>query len=232
MATTPNQAFPYPTKDDQPDPPADIRALAEALDANITASAAAVASLTDRVAALEDGTGGSGWVVIDSGSAPAGHSFTIDLTADGKFPSPPAWNQIQVLMRLDMTAPDLVLCRVNGDSDSVYRSGGAQINSTGTVEEPWHYAGNNTWAIGRTATTGTNSCTFTMYASDFNPGLMTFQSTMTRESDTDTAHEYGVAHGSLTAGKTVTSLEFLGNTTTDFVNCWWTAMGLRLEHPS
>lgn len=207
--------------------------LAEQVQAKFLTTDASLSTLEDRVAALEGGTGGSGWVVIGSGSAPAGHDFVIDLTDGGRFPEPPLWNQIEVRMRLDLTEENLVLCRINSDSSAVYRSGGYTVDADGVVEQPWSYTANTVWAIGRTATAGTNSLIFRLFASDFDPGLHTFQSTFTRESDSSSVNQIGHAHGSImSGGMTVSSLQFLGNATADFVNCWWTATGLRLTHPS
>jgi len=234
--TTVPDGFKYETNADVPGVSQRAEAgttLAEQVQAKFSTTDSSLASLEDRIAALENGTGGAGWIVIGSGSAPAGHDFTVDLTDGGRFPSPPAWNQIEVRMRLDLTADDMVLCRINGDSDSVYRSSMYSMDGTGASVNPSHSTPNNVWIIARTATAGTNSINFKMFSSDFNPGLHTFQSEFTRESDTSTASKIGQAHGSLiSGGKTVTSLQFLGNSTTDFVNCWWTAIGLRLAHPS
>lgn len=207
--------------------------LAEQVQAKFLTTDSSIADLTNRVAALEGGTGGSGWVVIDSGSAPAGHSFVIDLTDGGRFPNPPAWNQIEVRMRMDLTAEDLVVCRLNSDASAVYRSGGYSVDGAGAVEQPWNYTANTVWAIARTATAGTNSVIFRLFSSDFAPGLHTFQSTFSRESDSSSVNQIGHGHGSLmSGGMTISSIQFLGNASTDFVNCWWTATGLRLEHPA
>lgn len=207
--------------------------LAEQVQAKFADVDAAHTDLAARVSALENGTGGAGWIVIGSGSAPAGHSFTIDLTDGGRFPNPPLWNQVEVRMRMDMTAADLVVCRINADSSAVYRSGGYTVDGDGNVEEPWSYTANTVWAVARTATAGTNSMVFRLFASDFDPGLMTFQSAFTRESDSSSVNQIGHGHGSLmSGGMTVSSIQFLGNAATDFVNCWWTATGLRLAHPA
>lgn len=233
MPETPIYALRTPEPSDVPDVPSDMQDLAEDVEAELERIDNAGADLADRITALEDGTGGSGWIVIGSGSAPAGHSFTIDLTDGGRFPSPPLWNQIEIRMRMDMTAADLVVCRINSDATAVYRSGGYTVDGAGVVEEPWSYTANTVWAVARTGTAGTNSMVFRLFASDFDPGLHTFQSTFTRESDSSSVNQVGHGHGStMSGGMTVSSLQFLGNSTTDFVNCWWTATGLRLEHPS
>jgi hypothetical protein len=233
MALTPAYAFRTPDPEDVPAVPSDMQDLAEDIETELVRIDDAAADLADRVTALESGTGGSGWIVIGSGSAPAGHSFTIDLTDGGRFPSPPLWNQIEVRMRLDLTEENLVLARINSDASAVYRSGGYTVDGAGVAEEPWSYTANTVWAIGRTGTAGTNSLIFRLFASDFAPGLHTFQSTFSRESDSSSVNQIGHGHGSLmSGGMTITSLQFLGNSTADFVNCWWTATGLRLEHPA
>jgi hypothetical protein len=207
--------------------------LPEQIQAKFITTDATLASLSDRLDAIENGTGGVGWIPIAFGSAPAGHSFSVDLTDGGRFPSPPLWGAVRVTMRLDLTAADLVVCRVNGDSDAVYQSGGAMIASDGVLEEAFHYTANTVWALGRTATAGTNNLEMTIFNADVNPGLLGFQATISRQSSSPGVHQYGVATGATTSGgKTLTSLLFMGNASTDFVNAWWIAEGLRTVHPS
>lgn len=233
MPETPIYALRTPDPNDVPDVAADMQNLAEDVEDELARIDSTATGLEERLTALETGTGGAGLIFIGNGSAPAGKSFVIDLTAGGKFPSPPLWNQIKVFMRVDLTAADLVLCRINSDADTVYRSGGYTVDAAGAVEDPWAYSAISAWGVARCGTAGTNTIEFTLFASDFAPGLHAFQSTFTRESDSTSVNQVGQGHGSLmSGGKTVTSLEFRGNASTDFVNAWWTAMGVRTAHPS
>lgn len=232
MAETPVYGLRTPDPNDVPDVPSDMQNLAEDVEGELERIDASAQSLADRVTALESGVGGAGWVVIGSGSAPAGHSFTIDLTGGGKFPSPPLWNQVEIHMRIDLTEEDLVVARINSDAAAIYRSSGYSVDGGGVLEQPWHYDANTVWPIARTATAGTNMIHLRLFTTDVNPGLHEFLSTFSRESASSSVNQIGHAHGSTTAGRTLTSLYIAGNAATDIVNCWWTATGLRLAHPS
>lgn len=234
MPSTVPQGFPYPVPNDTPDVPRDVRALAEALDTKLTALDSAISDLQTRATALEDGTGGSGMIAIGTGNN-SGSDFTIDLTAGGKFPSPPLWNLVKIYMRFDLNATGYVECRINGDSDAVYRSSGLPIDALGNndSQDGWHFDDGLAWRIGHGGTVSTNNLDFTIYHTAANPGLLNFQATSGRQSDDPSAHRYTISHGSLISTKTASSLFFQPvSGASTFVNAWWWAFGMRMEHPS
>ena len=204
--------------------------LAEQVQSKFVTTDSQIADLTSRVAALENGTSGPGWVPIATGAS-SGGSFTIDLSAGGKFPSPPMWRQVRVTMRVDMSTPDLVLCRVNGDADAVYRSGSATFDSQVPASidaDNWHAAAATTWRVALLSTISTGLIDMDLYHTNVNPGLLSFQARSSRQSDDPSAHRHTIASGSLVSAKTLQSLQFIANGSTTFVDCWWTALGLRL----
>src|SRR5690606_4367351 len=102
--------------------------LAEQIQSKFVTTDSQLADLSARVAALEDGTGGAGWIPITSGSN-SGASFSIDLTAGGKFPSPPLWSVVQIYMRVDLDAAGEVRMSINGENNNTYRSGSFMMDS-------------------------------------------------------------------------------------------------------
>src|SRR5690606_11469539 len=90
--------------------------LAEQIQSKFVTTDSQLADLSARVAALEDGTGGAGWIPIISGSN-SGASFSIDLTAGGKFPSPPLWSVVQIYMRVDLDAAGEVRIAIHGENN-------------------------------------------------------------------------------------------------------------------
>lgn len=208
--------------------------LAEQIQAKFAASDAAQASLADRVAALENGTGGAGWIPISEGTS-SGASFTVDLTAGGKFPSPPSWTRINIFMRVDLSAVGNVHVRINGDSDAVYRHGSAMIDSeipASFDSENWASSSSTSWAVGQMSMISTGVIDMDIFHAHAAPGLMSFQSRASRQSDDGTFHRHVLASGSLTAAKTATSLVFYPSGATTFETAWWRAIGLRMAHPS
>lgn len=235
MASTPTQGFPYPVPNDIPDVPSDIRALAEALDTKISDLDATISDLQSRTAALEDGTGGAGWIPIATGSD-SGSTFSVDLTAGGKFPSPPLWNLVRVHMRADLDAAGEIRLQINGDGDSVYRSGAAMFDAESPANSDpsnWHRFDQPTWSIAHLSTISTGNLILTLFHTAANPGLINFQCTSARQSDDANVHRQTIASGSLTSAKTPTSLLFrTGAGATEYVDAWWWAEGLRMVPPS
>lgn len=235
MATTQTQGFPHPVPGDPPDVPTDIRALAEALDTKISALDATISDLQSRTTALEDGTGGAGWIPIAQGTD-SGDTFVVDLTAGGKFPDPPLWTVVKVYARVDLSEAEDVLCRINGDTDAVYTSGSAMLDSNQPADSDdsnWWFPDNTVWSIGHLSTISTGVLDFQLIHAHADPGLMSFQCLTSRQSSTDrSVHRHTIASGSLLAAKTATSLEFIANSTATFVNVYWRALGLRMTHPS
>lgn len=234
MPQTPN-GYPYPDPNDVPDVPADLRDLAEAVDASQTTNAAAIADLTARVAALETGTGGAGWIPIASGSN-SGASFSIDLTAGGKFPSPPLWSIVRVYMRVDLDAVGEVRMTLNGDTDGGYRSGSFMLDSESPANsdpESWHREAATSWSLAQLSTISTGNLNLTLFHTSVNPGLINFQCLASRHSETASFHRNQMSSGGIASTKTLQSLLFAtGNGASTFVNCWWWAEGLRMVHPS
>lgn len=208
--------------------------LAEQIQAKFIESDARIAALTARVNALENGTGGIGWIPIQNQTS-SGASFTVDLTDGGRFPSPPLWNMVRVYMRFDLSEANMVLCRINGDDDAVYRSGSVMFDSqTPANIDPsnWHDPAAQSWRIAHGATVSTNNLEFTLFHTAANPGLLNFRCVSERQSDDSNVHRHTIASGSLTSAKTARSLQFIGYGPTTFVNAWWWAEGLRVAHPS
>lgn len=204
--------------------------LAEQVQAKFVTADASISDLTARVSALEDGTGGVGWIPISTGNT-SGDDFTLDLTAGGKFPDPPLWNVIKVFMRADLDAAGYVECRINGDSDAVYRSSGLPFDGQGNVDsqDSWYFDTGLAWRIGHLSSVSTGTLEMTIFNADSNPGLFGFQCTSGRESDDDSAHRYTIAHGSTIATKTISSLFFQPSAgAASFVNAWWDVAGLRV----
>lgn len=212
--------------------------LAEQVQAKFIDVDAQLAAYEARIAAIENGTGGVGWIPITSGSS-SGSSFTVDLTDGGRFPSPPLWSEVRVSMKIDLSAAAYVNARVNGDNDLGvgYRSGSFTMDSVvpaNSEDENWHFPSGNqgAWVIGRCATISTNVIDFRVYHADSNPGLLSFQSIFNRQSDDPQVHRAGVAWGAITASRTLTSLVFLPSSPVTIVNAYWKAEGLRLVPPS
>lgn len=235
MPTTINYALPSPEPGDVPDVPADMQDLADAVDTELTRVDADAAALAVRVAALESGTGGVGWIPIGKGTA-AGATFTIDLTAAGKFPNPPLWDEVRVGMRVDMSgSDDEVRCRINNESDLVYRSGGFTMDSQVPAvsdADNWHYATGNATAfvIAKLGTISTNLIDLRLFHTGSSSSLISFQSFSSRQSDSSGTHRNTMAAGALTTGKTATSLTFIAPSST-FANVFWWAQGLRSVAP-
>jgi len=235
MAETPIYALRTPDPEEVPNVPSDMQDLAEDVETQLARMDNSAADLADRVAALESGTGGVGWMPIGSGTA-SGASFSIDLTAAGKYPSPPLWDEVRVSMRMDLSTDSYVNCRINGDSDLVYRSGSFVMDSTvpaASDAENWHFptGDQGAWVIARLATISTNVIDLRIFHTGASASLMAFQSQFSRQSDSSTTHRHGIAHGSLTTGKTATSLTFLPSSPNTFTNVYWWAEGLRLVAP-
>jgi hypothetical protein len=208
--------------------------LAEQVQAKVSDTDATLAALASRVAALEDGTGGVGWMPIAAGQN-NGATFSIDLTAGGKYPTPPRWDTVKVHMRYHLTAVQRVLLRINGDSDSVYRSGWTALDAEGNIDVPesGFEATGTSWSIGWGSTFSTNNLEFTLFHAFADPGLVNFQCTSVRQSTNATSHRYTVASGALASGgKTPNSLQFLVTGGASFNQSWWSAQGLRMVHPS
>lgn len=210
--------------------------LAEVVQAKVSTFDASIASLAARVAALEDGTGGVGWIPIATAHE-SGSNFSIDLTAGGKFPDPPQWSMVRVHMRLDLTAAEFVSMRVNSDSSSIYRSGVVPIRSDAAFgAESTHLDGVSRWAIGRAATVSTNNLELLLFHTA-GSNLLNFQCTSTRQSGSDVAHGFNLGWGSLTSGAlNPSSLQFFCGASPasgeEFTDAWYWAEALRMEHPS
>lgn len=207
--------------------------LAEQVQAKFVTTDASLSDLTARVAALESGVSGVGWMPIGSGTATGG-DFTIDLTAGGLYPSPPQWEMIKVTMRVDLNAVGAVECRINGDSDAVYRSGGVPYDAAGGIDaaDGWFFAAGLAWRIAHLSTISTGWMDLTIYNTAPSPGLMSFSCMSGRQSDDASIHRYTLSQGSLTATKTATSLFFQAvSGATAFDSAWWQAVGLRMVSP-
>ncbi|MEU5156741.1 hypothetical protein [Glycomyces sp. NPDC021274] len=209
--------------------------LPEQIQTKFIATDAAITDLMDRVAALESGSGGIGWIPIGSGTA-SGATFSIDLTDGGRFPNPPLWDEVRVSMRVDMSgSDDEVRCRVNNDSDLVYRSGSFTMDSQVPAvsdADNWHYptASQSAWAIAKLGTISTNLIDLRIFHTGVSSSLLAFQAFSSRQSDSSSTHRNWMASGSLTSGKTATSLTFLAPAST-FSTVYWWAEGLRMVAP-
>lgn len=209
--------------------------LAEQIQEKFVGVDAQLADMAARLAALEDGTGGAGWIPITSGSN-SGASFSIDLTAAGKFPSPPLWSVVQIHMRVDLDAVGEVRMSINGENNNTYRSGSFMIDSEvpSTFDgENWHREDATSWSLAQLSTISTGNINLTLFHASVNPGLINFQCFASRHSEDGTFHRNQMSSGSIEAAKTLQNLVFAtGNGATSFVNCWWWATGLRMVHPS
>jgi len=209
--------------------------LAEQIQSKFVTTDSQLADLSARVAALEDGTGGAGWIPIISGSN-SGASFSIDLTAGGKFPSPPLWSVVQIYMRVDLDAAGEVRMSINGENNNTYRSGSFMLDSqipAVSDNENWHRNAATSWSIAQMSTISTGNIALTLFHTSVNPGLINFQAFSSRHSDNDSFHRNQMASGSIEAAKTLQNLVIAtGAGATSFVNCWWWATGLRMVHPS
>lgn len=207
--------------------------LAEKLQAKFVATDATIASLTSRVTALEDGTGGAGWIPIGTGND-SGSGFSIDLTAGGKFPDPPLWNLVQVHMRVDLDTVGQVRMSINGDNDPVYRSGSFMMDSTipgNSDDDNWHRGPTaSSWSLAQLSTVSTGNLSLTLFHTAANPGLLNFQCVSARQSNDPSAHRNQISSGSLTTAKTASSLTF-GASPGSFNSAWWWATGLRMTAP-
>lgn len=208
--------------------------LAEQIQAKFIESDARIAALTARVNALENGTGGIGWIPIATGNN-SGATFPVDLTAGGKFPSPPLWNLVRVHMRVDLDEVGEVRLQINGENDQVYRSGSSMLDSVvpaNTDPANWHREAQPTWSIAHLSTISTGNLVLTLFHTAANPGLLNFQCLSSRHSSDASVHRHTFASGQVTTAKTLTSLLFrTGAGATSFVNAWWWAEGLRMEPP-
>jgi hypothetical protein len=208
--------------------------LAEVVQDKFVTTDTTLSDLTARVTALETGTGGAGWIPIDFGSD-SGASFSIDLTAGGKFPSPPLWNMVRFHMRVDLDAVGTVSCRVNGDADSVYTAGSSVVDAENNFDAVnWYFPGSSSWRIAHLSTISTGNLILTLFRTDANPGLISFQCESARMSSTDgSVHRRTHAWGALTSAKTLSSMQFFAvDGAMSFVNAVWWAEGLRMEHPT
>jgi hypothetical protein len=209
--------------------------LAEQIQAKFVTTDSQLSDLSARVAALEDGTGGVGWIPIARGSS-SGASFSIDMTAGGKYPSPPLWDAVRVYARVDLDAVGEVRMSINGENDNVYRSGSYMIDSEvpSTFDgENWHREAASSWSLAQLSTISTGNLALTLFHTDVNPGLINFQCFASRHSETNTFHRNQMSSGGITVAKTLQSLVFAtGNGASTFVNCWWKAEGLRMVAPS
>lgn len=206
--------------------------LAEQIQAKFIESDARIAALTARVNALENGTGGIGWVPISHGVI-AADTFDIDLTADGKYASPPLWSMVRIGMRYDLDATGAVNLRINGDNDNVYRSGSTMVDAANNFDdENWFHDTATFWRIAHGSTISTNNLELVLFSMGHNPGLINFQCSSARQSSSATTYRHTLASGALLTGKTASHLQFLtGLGASTFVNAWWWAEGLRMDAP-
>lgn len=207
--------------------------LAEQIQDKFVTTDAQLAGLTARVAALENGTGGVGAIPIGQGQG-SGTSFTVDLTAGGKFPSPPLWSVIDMRMRVDLSDPGGLAMRFFGETANIYRSGSFQVDSTNTFDsDNWHLSGANHWRIAHLSTLSTGLVDLRLFHTAANPGLISFQCTSTRQSDDANVHRHTIAAGSLeSGGVTATTLQFLPTAgASSIVQAYWWAWGMRMVAP-
>lgn len=207
--------------------------LAEQIQEKFQTLDAAAASLASRVTAIENGTGGIGWIPIATGGG-AGSDFTVDLTDGGRFPDPPLWNLVQLNMRFGLDDAGSVNLQINGESVGLYRSGYWMMDSDGPNPEIPFWAEQNSWRIARSGVFSTNNLVFTLFHTAADPGLLNFQCSFNQEGASGNTHRQGMASGALTAeGRTVSSLRlFTAGGASQFDNTAWWALGLRMEHPS
>lgn len=238
-STVPDE-FKFETKNDQPGVTLRREAgttLAEQVQAKFNSQADLIADLTARVAALETGVGGVGWIPIDEGDT-SGATFSIDLTSGGLFPDPPLWSVIKVFARIDLNDVGRVTLRANGDANNIYTSSGVPIDSLGNIDldQVFHYADASSWRVGHFSDVSTCNLELTLIFTGGNPGLVNFQSTSHRQSATSSVDRHMSAAGALTSGNalTLTSLEFgvdPDTVATSFTDVWWQAVGLRMVAP-
>lgn len=249
MPSTPIYGFPFEKTGDQPghsvhggqsgtDP-----ILAEAVETELervdsTASdlQAQVTALQAEVDAMKAGELGIGWTLIAKGNH-SGGTFSIDVTDGGRF-DPAEFSLIRLHARYDLDggAESYVYCQVNGDSTAgLHRTGGIVWDADGNQDVTFHQVAQS-WRLAYGSTISTGNFTLQIFHTAVDPGLLNYQAYGTRQSDTSNVHRWTTAWGSLTAARTLSSLQMFAETTggggsDQFTNIWWWLEGFRTDNP-
>src|SRR5690606_32507836 len=143
MPTTPKYGFPAPNDNDQPDVPADILALAEAVEDEIERVDLDVQDVSDAAEAA-----GLGWVPINHGSASSIGNLDIDLTDGGRFPAG-TFHEIEITLDGSQDTAAVIICRVNNDSTAgLHRAGYVTwALSDGSVNSSESNTSTNRWKL-------------------------------------------------------------------------------------
>jgi hypothetical protein len=212
---TPTYAWKYPKPGEVPDVPADMRALAVAIDTDLARVESTVLSaLEARVAALEAAVAATRWRLISSGTRGAGN-FLLTV--------PAGYSRLRLTLTGDVDATCQINVQVNDDGtvgNHVY--GWVPIQSNGALGTPLHSGTTGgAWRVAEWGTVESNTSVVDIFPTDgtANPA---YQAYSHRDSTTDTAHTMQVAAGKYTGDVVVSSMEVIADGAADFVDVtWW-----------
>lgn len=169
-----------------------------------------------------------GWTYITSGGSGATGNIIIDLTAGGVFPAG-TFNMIRIFVEGQFdTGNDRILCRINGDSTSIYNQGytrrqlstgnlaGSSASTAGSFVGGWWsaFAGNNTEII--------------LHKTDVSSEVpMRFVGNRAGSSGFDGNREVIHGHCSLESARLVDSFHIFAPTGVNLTSNRWHAEGFR-----
>jgi len=222
MPTTPKYGFPAPNDNDQPDVPADILALAEAVEDEIERVDQDVQDVSDAAEAA-----GLGWVPINHGSASSIGNLDIDLTDGGRFPAG-TFHEIEITLDGSQDTAAVIICRVNNDSTAgLHRAGYVTwALSDGSVNSSESNTSTNRWKLGRWVNLSGNTARILIRRTNESSNLP-MQATVTAASSA-----VSMAAGRLEANRLIDSVRIghdVGGVT--FGTIRWSARGYLAELP-
>lgn len=191
--------------------------LAEQVEGELVRVEGDIASVESDVAALQDRV--LGWTRIAEGTA--ADTFSIDLTAGGKFSVPLPFGLIRVYLRGNLTTGARLNCRVNSDSTAnlywntyqVYELGDGDVLESNSADQ-------TVWTVGRWSSFTGCIATMTIFNTD-SQALLSHESTAFSPSSDTGARFRTEAQGRLSASRTLESLLFFPSSGgVDSVR-WW-----------
>lgn len=222
MASTVPYGFPSPADTVPPDVPADIQALAEAVNDEIVRVDSDIQTVSDAATAAA-----LGWVPIGSGEEAATSAFVIDLTAGGAYPAG-TFSLMRLYFRGDMdgSAQWLTLNINDSLTSESHRSSWLAYDADGALDE----SGNGdltTWRLAYwSGVLIGNAATATLYSTDVD-SFVSYEGTGTYIASGSTASRRSFSWGRLNENRLPSSLRVGRVGTDNIANCRWWAEGWR-----
>ena len=170
--------------------------LAEAVEDELERVDAAVADVQDAVS--------RGWVPIASGEETG--SFTIDLTAGGRYP-PGTFSIIEIFYRGSLSTETGLQNRVNGDNTPNLHRRGWTVQATSSTNFVENEANDGTaWRIARWSTATANTAHVRIFETN-RLSILSMQATATRVATGTTLRHRTEAQGDLNESRLLDSIQ-------------------------